>query len=371
MVTMTPNPARGDAPANDFNLSRVIVARPSTGTLGPSTKRTVSTQMIPRIASRILLLVVIVLCSVHAQSDAAGLRVGFLSPGTPESTAAVLAGLRQGLREHGYVEGTNITIESRFARDQFDRLPHLARELIGLPVDVLVTNVTQATIAAKDNTNTIPIVMVGVSDPVASKLVSSLSRPGGNVTGTAGMFAEAAGKRLELLNEAVPGMRRVGVLWNPANRVFQMQMIRETEAAARQLGIQLQMFEASDLASIERAFATISRERVSGLNVLPDPTFGAHATKIAALAKKARIPAVSGSGTYADAGGLMSYAPSLSELARNAGGYVAKILKGAKPAELPVEQPTIFELVINMKTAKQLGVTIPQTLLLRADRVIQ
>jgi putative ABC transport system substrate-binding protein len=327
--------------------------------------------MIPRIASRVLLIVVIVLSSVRAESDAAGPRIGFLSPGTPESTAAVLAGLRQGLREHGYVDGTNIAIESRFARDQFDRLPDLARELISLPVDVLVTNVTQATIAAKDNTNTIPIVMVGVSDPVASKLVSSLSRPGGNVTGTSGMFAEAAGKRLELLNEAVPGMRRVGVLWNPSNRVFQTQMIRETEVAARQLGIQLQMFEATDLASIERAFATISRERISGLDVLPDPTFGAHATTIAALAEKARIPAVSGSGNYADAGGLMSYAPSLSELARNAGGYVAKILKGAKPADLPIEQPTKFDLVINMKTAKQLGVTIPQSLLLRAGRVIQ
>ena len=166
-------------------------------------------------------------------------------------------------------------------------------------------------------------------------------------------------------------MRRVGVLWNPSNRAFQTQMIRETEAAARQLGIQLQMFEATDLASIQRAFATISRERISGLDVLPDPTFGAHATNIAALAEKARIPAVSGSGNYADAGGLMSYAPSLSELARNAGGYVAKILKGAKPADLPIEQPTKFELVINMKTAKQLGVTIPQSLLLRAGRVIQ
>ena len=166
-------------------------------------------------------------------------------------------------------------------------------------------------------------------------------------------------------------MRRVGVLWNPANRVFQMQMIRETEAAARQLGIQIQLFEASDLASIEKAFATISRERVSGLNVLPDPTLGANATKIAALAEKARIPTVSGSGTFADAGGLMSYAPSLFEIARNAGGYVAKILKGAKPAELPVEQPTKFELVINMRTAKQPGVTMPQSLLLRANRVIQ
>lgn len=328
-------------------------------------------KMTPRRTACNFLLAVFVLCSVQAQSDAAGPRIGFLSPGTPEGAATLLAGLRQGLREYGYVEGTNVVIESRFAHGQFDRLPDLARELIGLPVDVLVTNVTQASIAAKDNTKTIPIVMVGVSDPVASGLISSLSRPGGNVTGTSGMFSEAAGKRLELLNESVPGIRRVAVLWNPANRVFQLQLIRETEAAARLLGIQLQMVEARDLVSIERAFATISRERVSGLNVLPDPTLGAHASKIAALAEKARLPSVSGSGTYADAGGLMSYAPSLPELARISGGYVAKILKGAKPAELPVEQPTKFELVINMKTAKQLGVTIPQSLLARADRVIQ
>src|SRR6266513_1946799 len=160
--------------------------------------------MIPPLAPRILLLAAIVLCSVHAQSHAAGPRIGLLGPSTPENTASVLAGLREGLREHGYAEGTNITIESRFANDQFDRLPELVRELIGLRVEVLVTLVTQASIAARDNTKTIPIVMVGVSDPVASGLVSSLSHPGGNITGTSGMFSEAAGKRLELLNEVVP-----------------------------------------------------------------------------------------------------------------------------------------------------------------------
>jgi putative ABC transport system substrate-binding protein len=328
-------------------------------------------KMTPRRSARNLLLAIFVLCSVQAQSDAASPRIGFLSPGTPEGAAAVLAGLRQGLREYGYVEGTNVVIESRFAHGQFDRLPDLARELIGLPVDVLVTNVTQASIAAKDNTKTIPIVMVGVSDPVGSGLISSLSRPGGNVTGTSGMFSESAGKRLELLNEAVPGMQRVAVLWNPANRIFQMQLIRETEAAARLLGIQLQMIEARDLASIEKVFVTFSMKGVSGLNVLPDPTLAAHAPRIAALAERARLPSVSGSGTYADAGGLMAYAPSLSELARNASGYVAKILKGAKPAELPVEQPSKFELVINMKTARRLGVSIPHSLLVRADRVIE
>jgi putative ABC transport system substrate-binding protein len=192
-----------------------------------------------RFVSRVLLLAVITLCSAPEPAHAAEPRIGFLSPGTPETSAVVLAGLRQGLREHGYVEGTNIAIVSRFASDQFDRLPDLARELIGLPVDVLVTSVTQATIAARDNTKTIPIVMVGVSDPVASELVADLARPGGNVTGTSGMFSEAAGKRLQLLKEASPGVRRVAVLWNPANRVFQMQVLRETEAAARPLGIQL------------------------------------------------------------------------------------------------------------------------------------
>jgi len=283
----------------------------------------------------------------------------------------MLEGLREGLREHGYADGGNVTIETRYANGQFDALPELARELIGLPVDVLVAFVTQASIAAKDNTKRIPIVMVGVSDPVASGLVSSLSRPGGNVTGTSGMFSESSGKRLELLAEAIPGARRVAVLWNPANRVFQMQLIQETEAAARPLGIQLRMFEARDAESIEKAFATIAKERFSGLNVLPDPTLASHSARIAALAAKAGLPSMSGNSVYAEAGGLMTYGPSFRELARSAAGYVAKILKGAKPAELPVERPTKFELVINMKTAKQLGITVPRALQLRADRMIE
>jgi len=327
--------------------------------------------MIPRPASRILLLAVVLLGSVHGQSDAASPRIGFLTPGTPESTAPVLAGLRQGLRDSGYTEGANIAIESRFANGNFDSLPGLARELISLPVDVLVTFATQASIDAKNNTKTIPIVMLGVSDPVASGLVSSLSRPGGNVTGTSTLFLEASGKRLQLLEEAMPGLQQVAVLWNPANRVFQMQLIQETEVAARRLGITLQLFEARDSESIETAFAAISKERVSGIEVLPDPTLAAHSARIAALAAKARLPSVSGNSVYAEAGGLMTYGPSFPELARSAGRYVAKILRGAKPAELAVERPTKFELVINMKTAKEMGVTIPQSLQLRADRVIE
>jgi putative ABC transport system substrate-binding protein len=323
-----------------------------------------------RLVSRLLLLVV-AFWSMQALSHAAGARIGFLSAGTPQSTETVLAGLRAGLREHGYVDGTDITIETRFAHGQFERLPELARELIGLRVDVMVTVVTQASIAAKENTKTIPIVMIGVSDPESAGLVAGLSRPGGNVTGTSAMNAETAGKWLELLKESVPGAQRVAVLWNPANRIFQTQLLRQTERAARLLGIQLQLFEARDLESIEKAFAAISKERVSGLNILTDPTFVAHAGRIAALAEKSRLPSVSGYTAYADAGGLMAYGPSYPELARSASGYVAKILRGAKPAELPVERPTKFELVINAKTAKQLGLPIPRALLLRADRVIE
>jgi putative ABC transport system substrate-binding protein len=282
----------------------------------------------------------------------------------------VLEGLREGLREHGYVEGINIAIESRYANNRFDRLPDLARELIGLPVDVLVTFVTQATIAARDNTKTIPIVMIGVSDPVASGLVTSLSRPGGNVTGTSGMSSDVAGKQLQLLNDAIPGVRRIAVLWNPANKVFQMQLMQETQAAARPLGIELKMFEAHDSESIERAFVAISKERFSGLNVLVDPTLSAQGAQIAALAAKARLPSMSGISAFAEAGGLMSYGPSFTELARGAGNYVAKILKGAKPAELPVERPTKFEFVINMQTAKQIGLVMPASLRLQADRAI-
>lgn len=321
---------------------------------------------------RDLLFAAFAFCTLSAPSDAASARIGFLSPGTPESTATVLAGLRDGLRENGFTDGANVVIEVRYAHGRFERLPELARELVALPVDVLVAFVTQASIAAKDTAKTIPIVMLAVSDPVGAGLVASLSRPGGNITGTAGMFSESAGKRLELLLEAVPGIRRVAVLFNPANRVFQAQQVRETEEAARRLGVQLRLFEARDVASVERAFATFAKEGVAGLNVLPDPVLvAAHAPTIAALAERARLPSVSANATYAEAGGLLAYGPSFHEMGRSSGGYVAKILKGAKPAELPVEQPTRFELVVNLKTARRLGIAIAQSLLLRADRIIE
>jgi putative ABC transport system substrate-binding protein len=326
---------------------------------------------LPRSGFRLLLIAVVILCSAAPQSNAASFRIGLLSPTTQEGTAFVLAGLRQGLSEHGFAEGTNVTIESRFANDRFDRLPALARELIDLQVDVLVTYVTQASIAAKQTTTKIPIVMVGVSDPVASGLVSSLSHPGANVTGTSGSFTGLAGKCAQLLQEAIPGLRRVAVLRNPANRVFQAQMLDETKAAARELGIELQLFDASDPASIETAFAAISKQRLPAVSVLPDPVFAGNWARIAALATKSRLASVTVSSAYAEAGGLMAYGPSIPYMARRSASYVAKILNGAKPADLPIERPTKFELVINLETAKQIGMTVPQPLRLRADRLIE
>jgi len=327
--------------------------------------------MLPRLVLRVLLLAIFVLFPFGGRAGAASPRIGFLAPGTPESSTPVLAGLRHGLRENGYVEGTDITIDSRYAYGEFDRLPDLARELIGLPIDVLVTFVTDASIAAKKSSKTIPIVMVGVSDPVASGLVVSLSRPSGNVTGTSGVFSEGAGRRLQYLKETIPGTRRVAVLWNPKNRVFQSQVLRETEAAARALGLQLRLFEAHDAASIETAFVAIAKHDITALNVLPDPIFAVHYARIAELALKARLPSVSANSAFAEVGGLLAYGPSIQQLGRDAARYVAKILRGANAGDLPIEQPTKFELVINMKTAKRIGITVPQSLKVSADRLLE
>jgi putative ABC transport system substrate-binding protein len=325
----------------------------------------------PRLPLGSLLFAVALLWSTAGQSAAAGPRIGFLAPSTPEGTEFVLAGLREGLRSHGLVDGANISIEARFANDRFERLPGLARELVDSRVDVLVTFVTQASIAAKQATGTIPIVMVAVSDPVASGLVSSLSRPGANVTGTSGAFTGLGGKCMQLLREMVPGINRVAVLWNPANRVFQAQMLDEAKASARQLGIELQLFEARDAESIETAFVAMSRQRARAVSVLPDPTFAANWSRIAELAARARLPSVTVSSAFAEAGGLMSYGPSLVDLARVSAGYVAKIVRGAKPGDLAVERPTKFELLVNLRTAQQIGATVPQALRLRADRLIE
>lgn len=336
-------------------------SHPTPGSRNPALART---------SFRALLVAVVVLCSIPTQSAAANPRIGFLSPSTADGSSVILASLRQGLRDHGFVDGTNVTIEARFADDRFERLPALARELVDLPVDVLVTFVTQASIAAKQATGRTPIVMLAVSDPIASGLVASLSRPGGNVTGTSGSFTGMTGKGIQHLREAVPGLRRAALLWNPGNRVFQAQMLQGAEASARQLGITLHRFEASDPESIETALTAIAKQRLPVV-VLPDPVLGASWARIAALTTQAGLPSVTVSVGYVEAGGLMSYGPSLSERAHSTAGYVAKILKGAKPAELPIEGPTKFELVINLKTAKQIGLTVPQSLRLRADRLIE
>jgi putative tryptophan/tyrosine transport system substrate-binding protein len=296
-------------------------------------------------------------------------RIGFLSP-TSDDDSRVDA-FKQGLRELGYVEGHNISIEYRWANGKFEQLPDLAVELVRLKVDIVVAVVTQASLAAKKATGTIPIVMIGVSDPVGSGLIFSLARPGANITGTSSMTAEIVGKQLELLKETLSKMSRVAALWNPANPIFQAIQLREAEVAAKALGVQLRILEARDLDEIDRAFAAVVRERMRALLVLNDPVFTAHRKRIADLSAKHRLPTVSGTLEYTEAGGLMAYGPSFPDMYRRAAYYVDRILKGTKPADLPVEQPMKFELVINLKTAKQIGVTIPPEVLARATRLIK
>jgi putative ABC transport system substrate-binding protein len=317
--------------------------------------------------------------AAEAQQAGKVYRIGYLSPSSPSDPERLaspfgergLAAFRQGLRELGYVEGQNFVIEHRWAEGKFERLPDLAAELVRLKVDVIVSVVTQATLAAKNATRTIPIVLVAAGDPVGSGLVASLAHPGGNVTGPSAMYADLAGKQLELLKETVPRVSRVAVLWNPANAAWQAQMLKATQVAAPALGLRVQLLEARGSDELEGAFVAMTRERASALLVQVDVIFALHARRIADLAAKHRLPAMYGAREHVEAGGFMSYAPNVPDLFRRAATYVDKILKGAKPADLPVEQPTKFELVINLKTAKALGLTIPQSVLARADEVIQ
>jgi putative ABC transport system substrate-binding protein len=299
-------------------------------------------------------------------------RIGYLSPGSASpGPLAYHDEFQRGLRELGYVEARNIVIEYRFADGKFDRLAALAAELVQLNVDVIVSVVTQASVAAKNATRTIPIVIVSVGDPVGAGLVASLARPGANVTGTSGMTTEVVGKSLGLFKQTVPKVSPMAVLWNPNNVVYQGQMLRETEVTAQTLGIQLQMFGARGPDEFDRTFAAIASARAASLLVLPDPVFSAHTARIADFADKSRLPAMYGLREDAAAGGLMAYGPNYADLYRRAASYVDKILKGAKPADLPVEQPSKFEFVINLKTAKTLGLTIPPGVLAIADEVIE
>ena len=306
----------------------------------------------------------------EAQAPAKVHRIGFLSPRSPTDNPHLLEAFRQGLRELGYVEGQNIAIEYRFGEGRPERLPALAADLVRLKVDVIVTGAPPAPEAAKQATSTIPIVFAVTGDPVAQGLVASLARPGGNITGLANLAQEVVGKQLELLKEVAPKVSRVAVLQNPSNHAHPF-VLRQAEGAARALGLQLHIVQARTPAAIDAAFAAMRSQRAGGVLVLRDSLFSAQRTQIAALAAKSRLPAVYGLREEAEAGGLMAYGANVPLMYRRAATYVDKILKGAKPADLPVEQPTKFELVVNLKTAKALGLTIPQSILVRADEVFR
>ena len=301
-------------------------------------------------------------------------RIGYLAQGYPSDPGQTGShkGFLQGLRELGYIEGRNLVIEYRWAELKFDRLPELAAELVQLKVDVIAAVATRATAAAKQATTTIPIVMTLSLHAVESGLVSSLAHPGGNVTGMTGMSDETIVKRLELLKEVLPKLSRVAVLWNPAfyNNKPEPQW-RALETAAPRVGVSLQSVEVQAPSDFERAFASMTRGHANALLVFPDPLTLRHREGIAQLAAKHRLPTIYQDRESVEGGGLMSYGSSFFESSRRAATYVDKILKGAKPGDLPIEQPTNFELVINLKTAKALRLTIPQSVLVRADQLIQ
>src|SRR5262245_893631 len=276
---------------------------------------------------------------------------------------------REGLRKLGYVEGRNIRIEPRYSEGRDERLRDLATELVALKVDVIVTWGTPAARAAKGTTRTVPIVMAAVIDPVGTGLIASLARPGGNLTGVTSGAAELSGKNVELLTELAPGVKRIAVLWNPANPI-QPVMFRETQVAAEAMRIQVQSVGVSDHNELDSALATITGERPGALLVLQDNILLANRKRIIDFVAKIRLPAMYERKVWVEAGGLMSYGVSFPDNFRRAATYVDKILKGAKPADLPVERPTKFDLVINLKTAKALGLTIPPSVLGRADQVI-
>jgi putative ABC transport system substrate-binding protein len=297
-------------------------------------------------------------------------RIGRLSPLSAETDAPNLAAFRKGLRELGWIEGQHFTIEARFAGGKPERLAGLAADLVRQRVDVILTGSNAGALAAKTATGTIPIVMVTTGDPVGGGIVASLGRPGGNVTGVTALGQVLNVKRLELIKEAVPGVTRVAALINPASP-YTAPFLKEREGAARSLGLEVRVLEAPDPGSFEKAFAAMAIERAGALMVQTDAMFITHRRRIVELVARSRVPAVYGEREFVDAGGLMFYGASLADMYRDAAGYADKILKGAKPADLPVEQPTKLELIINLKTAKALGLTIPQSLLLRADQVIE
>jgi putative tryptophan/tyrosine transport system substrate-binding protein len=309
-----------------------------------------------------------------AQAQQAGklYRIGFLQATAPSDLRfqRLFEAFRTALAKLGYVEGKNIAIEDRWAAGKYERLPDLAAELVRLRPDVIVTAAVPAIQAVKDATQTIPIVMAVVVDPVATGLVASLARPGGNITGLSLMTPDLVGKQLGMLKEIVSKVTRVAVLWNPTNPGNAPQ-VKAAELAARALELRLRLFEVRHAHEIDNAFVAMAREGTGGLIVLADVILNSQRERIAHLAARYRLPTVSGFVEYVEVGGLIGYSASFVDSFRRAATYVDKILKGAKPADLPIEQPTKFELVINLKTAKALGLTIPPSLLARADQVIE
>jgi len=326
------------------------------------------------IAVRFLVLLALVAAplAAEAQQTRNVRTIGFLGP--PPSAGGLVQGFQQGLRELGYIEGQNIRIEYRYTdvalQGRTDLFPRLASELVQLKPDVLVVSVSEAALAAKNATSTIPIVMVSVPDPVAAGLVSSLARPGGNVTGLSRQTRDLIGKTLQLLKEALPETARVDLLASPTDPVSSA-MVADAKEAAKSLGVQLKIVEALAPTGLESAFSLIRADRADALLVAGGAGFYLNRTQIVSLALRYRLPSVFQGREFVEAGGLLSYAPSTVANYRRAAFFVDKILKGAKPADLPVEQPTKFELVINLKTAKALGLTITPSLLLRADEVIE
>jgi putative tryptophan/tyrosine transport system substrate-binding protein len=297
-------------------------------------------------------------------------RIGILLPNQPSVSPQLVKAFHQGLRELGYVEGRNIVIESRFGEGKSDRYPDLAAELVQLRVDVIVTASTPAIEVVKNATSAIPIVMAASADPVGSGLIASLDHPGGNITGLTILSPELSGKRLELLKETVPRISRVAVLWNPTNRSSAVSW-RESQLAAQRLKMHLQSIEVQGLNDFHNLSDALMKGRFQALNVVRDPLIGAHLKRVLEFTVKTRLPAIYETEEYVDAGGLMSYGTNHPDLYRRAAYFVDRILKGAKPADLPVEQPTKFEFVINLKAAKEIGVAIPPDVLMWANRVIK
>ena len=306
----------------------------------------------------------------HAQQTKKVQRIGYLAALAASGDLPRLEAFRQGLRALGHVEGQNIAIEYRYTEGRFERLPEIADELVRLKVDILVAVTTNAAVAAKNATRTIPIFFFGVTDPIGAGLVDSLARPGGNLTGLTNIASVLSGKRLELLKETVPKLSRVAVLWDPKNPGSTPQW-NESQLAARELGLQVHSMEVSSADKYEGAFKEAIRARSAALAVTLNPLANTNQKQVVDLASKNRLPAIYGRAEFVEGGGLMSYGPIFAAEGQNAARLVDKILKGAKPADLPVEQPMKFELVINLKTAKQIGLTIPHEVLARADRVIR